>query len=58
MDEEIELEENRLANKTIAVTQANKTWLLSLRLHDRETANDIVTRIKNKIIKENTIIVA
>ena len=46
------------ADKTINLTEANKAWLLSLKTHERETPNDIITRLKEKIERKDGVIVA
>lgn len=45
------------ANKTINITESNKEWILSLRIHDRETPNDIIERVKEKMTRKDGVII-
>lgn len=42
--------------KSITISEENKDWFLSLRIYERETADDIMTRIKTKYIGQQMII--
>lgn len=39
---------NDKADKTMNVTEENKKWIMSLKVHDRETVNDIISRLKKE----------
>ena len=45
------------ADKSIAISEENKTWILSLKIHDRETPNDIITRLKEKLTRKDGVII-
>jgi len=46
------------ADKTINLTEENKKWILSLKSHERETPNDIITRLKEKLTRKDRMIIA
>lgn len=46
------------ANKQIHLTQENKEWILSIRLYPRDTPNDVITRLREKMKRQNGVIIA
>lgn len=45
------------ANKSIAISEENKAWIISLKIHNRETPNDIITRLREKMSRKDGVII-